>query len=252
MKSAAAWSTSFVEIPGRISSLTRSRISLAVRQARRIFSISLRVLDRDHADALLRSSREISAKTASRSRLPSIRCSAADLLIKVGQRLRLGVEFRQPLLQNRRVVVVAPNKRAIAIGTDRAFRKTSRSSALVVKPQPLALQTAARCDRAPSPPKHRARSRDRAACAAAPESSAGFAPAAACAEIHRKQNRTRRADAASLRSGSTMILSGNKSAVLCRSQRFPTRAACPRSRSRRRIAPGEVTGIPNWRVIISA
>ena len=44
IRSAAAWSISLVEIPGRISSLTRSRISLAVRQACRILSISRPIL----------------------------------------------------------------------------------------------------------------------------------------------------------------------------------------------------------------
>src|SRR5262245_49725245 len=44
MKSAAASSTSLVVMPGRTKSLTRSRISLAVRHACRIFSISLAFL----------------------------------------------------------------------------------------------------------------------------------------------------------------------------------------------------------------
>ena len=44
----------------------------------------------------------------------------------------------------------------------------------------------------------------------------------------------------------------NQSAMLRGLGRLESRAACPRSLSRRRIAPGEVTGIPNCRVIISA
>src|ERR1700746_1288468 len=44
MKTAAASSTSLVVIPGRTNSLTRSRMSLAVRQAWRIFSTSFALL----------------------------------------------------------------------------------------------------------------------------------------------------------------------------------------------------------------
>src|SRR5437773_4649324 len=97
MKVAAASSTSLVVIPGRTSSLTRSRISLAVRHAWRIFSTSFALLigimralcpqsGARYRRILLRD------RDCHQSGARSISCH------KGGERLGLGFEFGESLL----------------------------------------------------------------------------------------------------------------------------------------------------------
>ncbi len=52
----------------------------------------------------------------------------AGLLVESRQRLRLGVEFLQSLLQDRRIIIVPPNEWSIAIRTNRAFRESRAAS----------------------------------------------------------------------------------------------------------------------------
>ena len=99
---------------------TRSRISLAVRHACRIFSISFALLIGIMPTA--RSRREISAKTVSRSRFPSIRCEARLSFRKSRPAAAVfALNSCKPFLQDSSIIVVAPDQRSITIRTDGAL-----------------------------------------------------------------------------------------------------------------------------------
>ena len=126
--------------PGRISSLTGREF--ACRAASNAASCrSPCRLDRNHA-RVARSRREISPKTVSRSRFPSIRCKGLILFVKCSERLGLGLEFLQSGFQDR------SHRRRRAEQAD--HRSTDKSGGqrkpalvrLVVKPQRLTLQPA--------------------------------------------------------------------------------------------------------------
>ena len=63
------------------------------------------------------------------------------LLVKISERLRLGIELLKSGLQNLGLVVGATHERPIAIGTDRALRELGAGSA-GREPASTALQTA--------------------------------------------------------------------------------------------------------------
>src|SRR6266568_671207 len=120
MKTAAASSTSFVVIPGRTSSLTRSSMSLAVRHACRIFSTSLALLIGIMRLLVLDQTRDIS-KHRFAIAITIDPMQDRDLGIIGGERLGLSLKFGEALLQHSEVIIVPTHERSIAIGTNRAL-----------------------------------------------------------------------------------------------------------------------------------
>src|SRR5438874_9364740 len=122
MKSAAASSTSLVVIPGRTKSLTRSRMSLAVRHAWRIFSISFAFLIGIMSSFVFNELRYI-AKHNLAIAVAVGSTQDRQLFIKGCQRFGLAAELLQTGLQDAQIIVIAAHQWTIAIRAYRTVRK---------------------------------------------------------------------------------------------------------------------------------